>query len=146
MKADAGLERDGGSRAVIGDGIVFCEDGHGVQLLCDGKQRLVEEGEDDAVVEAFTVVGMQAVVRLVGKAEGFKLGKDLGRDGGRLLLGGGFCGGGIGLGVAAFEFVGEPAHVDARAAGECEQQQSQRQKDAEGAAHGAHSFLMMMAA
>ena len=30
---------------------------------------------------------MQAVVRLVGEAEGFKLGEDLGRDGGRLLLG-----------------------------------------------------------
>lgn len=42
-------------------------------------------------------------------------------------------GGGVGLGVAAFEFVGEPAHVNLGTAGECEQQQSQRQKDAEGA-------------
>ena len=65
---------------------------------------------------------MQAVVRLVGEAEGFKLGEDLGRDGGRLLLGGGFCGGGVGLGVAAFEFVGEPAHVHLGTAGERDEQ------------------------
>ena len=122
MEADAGLERDGGGRAVVGDGIVLCEDGHGVQLLRDGEERLVEEREDDAVVEALAVVGVQAVVRLIGEAEGLELREDLGHDGGRLLLGGAFGWGGVGLGVAAFEFVGEPAHVNLGTAGERDEQ------------------------
>ena len=80
VEGHAGAELHRGRASVVSDKIALGENRFCLVAACHGEQRLVEEGKDDAVVETLAVIGLQAVIRLVGQAEGLKRRIRLGDD------------------------------------------------------------------
>ena len=127
---------DGGGEPVVGNLIGAGKNRGSLKVFAAyNKQRLIEKRENAAVIEAFTVIRMHAVVFLVGKTKRGNVVEDLGDDGG-CFRGSGFRSGGRLLplrdifGGFAGKFAGKPREVQlaAGAAREHRQKKPRAQK------------------
>ena len=93
-EAGFGPYMDSRGEAVAGYVVAFGQNrGDLERFAADDEQRLIEEREDAAVIEALAVIRVHAVAFLIGKTKGRDVVEDLGHNGG-CLRGGGFLRGG----------------------------------------------------
>ena len=151
MERDAGAERNGRRFAVVRHGIALREDGDGLIIAGHGEQRLVQERENDAVIETLAVIRLQAVVRLIGEAEGLDLRVRFRYDGRSLRLIGDAADiagllAGDALVLGGEELLHEFARVHRRAAAKKRQRQNKRRQRKQLSFHCAASFPSLMIA
>lgn len=108
---------DGGGEPVVGNLIGAGKNRRSLEVFAAyNKQRLIEKRENAAVIEAFAVIRMHAVVFLVGKTKRGNVVEDLGDNGG-CFRGSCFLSGGRLLllldifGGFAGKFAGKPREV-----------------------------------